>query len=180
MLRYIISSTFFFKTWIIQPFHHFFHLQDEKNQVLMTNAWLQLVSDHPEVAPCIYSKFWVANVSLLLDTVRSRKSLCYVLGLTDLCICLCQYWTDIYLTWNPDIYPGVQNLRFPSDQVWTPDILLYNRSELFPRSCSMWLTLAYQLVCFGEGLESVWTSVTFLQNDLLSWDVLEAVQSYRR
>lgn len=129
---------------------------------------------------CIYSKFWVANVSLLLDSVRSRKSLCYVLGLTDLCICLCQYWTDIYLTWNPDIYPGVQNLRFPSDQVWTPDILLYNRSELLPRSCSVWLTLAHQLVCFGEGLESVWTSATFLQNDLLSWDLLEAVQSYRR
>ncbi|RVE67301.1 hypothetical protein OJAV_G00101750 [Oryzias javanicus] len=51
---------------------------DEKNQVLITNAWLQL------------------------------------------------YWTDIYLTWNPENYPGVQNLRFPSDQVWTPDILLYN------------------------------------------------------
>lgn len=32
-------------------------MQDEKNQVLMTNAWLQLVSDHPEVIPWIYSKF---------------------------------------------------------------------------------------------------------------------------
>ncbi|CAL1613548.1 unnamed protein product [Knipowitschia caucasica] len=54
---------------------------DEKNQVLMTNAWLQL------------------------------------------------YWTDAYLSWNTEHYPGVQNLRFPSDQIWTPDILLYNRSE---------------------------------------------------
>ncbi|CAL8356979.1 unnamed protein product [Merluccius merluccius] len=54
---------------------------DEKNQVLMTNSWLQL------------------------------------------------HWTDAYLTWNPENYPGVQNLRFPSDQIWTPDILLYNRSE---------------------------------------------------
>ncbi|KAM9356854.1 neuronal acetylcholine receptor subunit alpha-7-like [Symphorus nematophorus] len=54
---------------------------DEKNQVLMTNAWLQL------------------------------------------------YWTDIYLSWNPENYPGVQNLRFPSDQVWTPDILLYNSAD---------------------------------------------------
>uniref|UniRef100_A0A3P9MH68 Neuronal acetylcholine receptor subunit alpha-7 n=1 Tax=Oryzias latipes TaxID=8090 RepID=A0A3P9MH68_ORYLA len=54
---------------------------DEKNQVLITNAWLQL------------------------------------------------HWTDIYLTWNPENYPGVQNLRFPSDQVWTPDILLYNSAD---------------------------------------------------
>ncbi|KAM4603924.1 neuronal acetylcholine receptor subunit alpha-7-like [Polymixia lowei] len=54
---------------------------DEKNQVLITNAWLQL------------------------------------------------YWTDIYLSWNPDNYPGVQNLRFPSSQVWVPDILLYNSAD---------------------------------------------------
>uniref|UniRef100_A0A3Q1GC81 Neuronal acetylcholine receptor subunit alpha-7 n=1 Tax=Acanthochromis polyacanthus TaxID=80966 RepID=A0A3Q1GC81_9TELE len=40
-----------------------------------------------------------------------------------------QYWTDIYLSWNPEKYPGVQNLRFPSDQIWTPDILLYNSAD---------------------------------------------------
>lgn len=45
-----------------------------------------------------------------------------------------QYWTDVYLSWNPENYPGVQNLRFPSDQVWTPDILLYNRSELLSKT----------------------------------------------
>ncbi|XP_048107923.1 neuronal acetylcholine receptor subunit alpha-7 isoform X2 [Alosa alosa] len=54
---------------------------DEKNQVLITNAWLQL------------------------------------------------YWTDIYLSWNVDEYPGVQNLRFPSNQIWVPDILLYNSAD---------------------------------------------------
>ncbi|KAI4833263.1 hypothetical protein KUCAC02_016173, partial [Chaenocephalus aceratus] len=54
---------------------------DEKNQVMVTNAWLQM------------------------------------------------YWTDIYLAWNPDNYPGVQNLRFPSNQVWVPDILLYNSAD---------------------------------------------------
>lgn len=50
--------------------------------------------------------------------------------LVQMSVSLSQYWTDIYLSWNPDNYPGVQNLRFPSDQIWTPDILLYNRSEL--------------------------------------------------
>ncbi|KAM4585409.1 neuronal acetylcholine receptor subunit alpha-7-like isoform 4-T4 [Odontesthes bonariensis] len=56
-------------------------LVDEKNQVLVTNAWLQL------------------------------------------------YWTDVYLSWNPEHYPGVQNLRFPSNMVWVPDILLYNSAD---------------------------------------------------
>eukprot|EP00066_Takifugu_rubripes_P022148 XP_011611414.1 PREDICTED: neuronal acetylcholine receptor subunit alpha-7 [Takifugu rubripes] len=54
---------------------------DEKNQVLITNAWLQL------------------------------------------------YWTDIYLSWNPESFPGVQNLRFPSSLIWMPDILLYNSAD---------------------------------------------------
>ncbi|XP_061765239.1 neuronal acetylcholine receptor subunit alpha-7-like [Nerophis ophidion] len=54
---------------------------DEKNQVLITNAWLQL------------------------------------------------HWTDIYLTWDQDSYPGVQNLRFPSNLIWVPDILLYNSAD---------------------------------------------------
>ncbi|KAI5616552.1 cholinergic receptor, nicotinic, beta polypeptide 3a precursor, partial [Silurus asotus] len=55
--------------------------EDEKNQVLITNAWLQLG------------------------------------------------WTDVYLSWNPENYPGVNNLRFPSNQIWTPDILLYNSAD---------------------------------------------------
>nr|XP_057933995.1 neuronal acetylcholine receptor subunit alpha-7-like [Doryrhamphus excisus] len=54
---------------------------DEKNQVLITNAWLQL------------------------------------------------HWTDIYLTWDQEDYPGVQNLRFPSNLIWVPDILLYNSAD---------------------------------------------------
>ncbi|XP_043915084.1 neuronal acetylcholine receptor subunit alpha-7-like [Protopterus annectens] len=54
---------------------------DEKNQVLITNAWLQMA------------------------------------------------WNDYYLSWNQSEYPGVQNLRFPSDLVWVPDILLYNSAD---------------------------------------------------
>lgn len=50
------------------------------------------------------------------------------------CVVMCtllQYWTDIYLSWNPESYPGVQNLRFPSSLIWMPDILLYNRLDTF-------------------------------------------------
>ncbi|KAM6967460.1 neuronal acetylcholine receptor subunit alpha-7-like [Aplochiton taeniatus] len=54
---------------------------DEKNQVLTTNAWLQM------------------------------------------------QWYDHYLQWNQSEYPGVKNLRFTTDQVWTPDILLYNSAH---------------------------------------------------
>lgn len=42
-------------------------------------------------------------------------------------LCVSQHWYDHYLQWNQSEYPGVKNLRFTPDQVWTPDILLYNR-----------------------------------------------------
>ncbi|XP_056299947.1 neuronal acetylcholine receptor subunit alpha-7-like isoform X3 [Pseudoliparis swirei] len=54
---------------------------DEKNQILTTNAWLQM------------------------------------------------QWYDHYLQWNQSEYPGVKSLRFTTDQVWTPDILLYNSAH---------------------------------------------------
>ncbi|XP_068612922.1 neuronal acetylcholine receptor subunit alpha-7-like [Brachionichthys hirsutus] len=54
---------------------------DEKNQIITTNAWLQM------------------------------------------------QWYDHYLQWNQSDYPGVKNLRFTPDQVWTPDILLYNSAH---------------------------------------------------
>ncbi|KAL0962560.1 hypothetical protein UPYG_G00341720 [Umbra pygmaea] len=38
-------------------------------------------------------------------------------------------WYDHYLQWNQSEYPGVKNLRFTTDQVWTPDILLYNSAD---------------------------------------------------
>ncbi|KAK1805366.1 hypothetical protein P4O66_019689, partial [Electrophorus voltai] len=56
-------------------------LQDEKNQVLTTNIWLNM------------------------------------------------RWYDHYLQWNQSEYPGVKNLRFTTDQIWTPDILLYNSAD---------------------------------------------------
>ncbi|XP_033831157.1 cholinergic receptor, nicotinic, alpha 11 [Periophthalmus magnuspinnatus] len=38
-------------------------------------------------------------------------------------------WYDHYLQWNQTEHPGVKNLRFSHDQIWTPDILLYNSAD---------------------------------------------------
>ncbi|XP_028819466.1 cholinergic receptor, nicotinic, alpha 11 isoform X2 [Denticeps clupeoides] len=38
-------------------------------------------------------------------------------------------WFDHYLQWNQTEYPGVKNLRFTTDQIWTPDVLLYNSAD---------------------------------------------------
>ncbi|KAL8562670.1 hypothetical protein ACOMHN_011241 [Nucella lapillus] len=37
-------------------------------------------------------------------------------------------WFDEKLTWDPKDYNGLAVFRFPSDYLWKPDIVLYNRS----------------------------------------------------
>ncbi|KAG7457862.1 hypothetical protein MATL_G00231820 [Megalops atlanticus] len=44
-------------------------------------------------------------------------------------IWLQMHWYDHYLQWNQSAYPGVKNLRFTTDQIWTPDVLLYNSAD---------------------------------------------------
>ncbi|GIY60081.1 acetylcholine receptor subunit alpha-like [Caerostris darwini] len=44
-----------------------------------------------------------------------------------------QYWNDYKLTWDPREYGGVDMLHVPSDHIWRPDIVLYNKSVLIIR-----------------------------------------------
>ena len=38
-----------------------------------------------------------------------------------------QIWTDYKLMWDPEDYGGVDVLYVPSDMIWLPDIVLYNK-----------------------------------------------------
>ena len=37
------------------------------------------------------------------------------------------FWKDEYMVWNPDDYGGLNETRVLPEQIWTPDILLYNK-----------------------------------------------------
>ncbi|CAH1252015.1 CHRNA7 [Branchiostoma lanceolatum] len=39
------------------------------------------------------------------------------------------YWKDEYLKWNESAYHDATTIRIPSSDIWTPDIVLYNRIE---------------------------------------------------
>jgi len=41
--------------------------------------------------------------------------------------CLCQEWIDLNLIWDPKQYGGVEVLYVPSEEIWLPDIVLYNK-----------------------------------------------------
>ena len=38
-----------------------------------------------------------------------------------------QEWADYKLAWNPESYGGVKYLHVPSQDIWLPDIVLYNK-----------------------------------------------------
>ncbi|XP_048754412.1 neuronal acetylcholine receptor subunit alpha-10-like isoform X2 [Ostrea edulis] len=41
-----------------------------------------------------------------------------------------QMWTDYGLRWNPKDYGGIKVVRLPYDQIWRPDIFLYNNADV--------------------------------------------------
>lgn len=38
-----------------------------------------------------------------------------------------QVWNDYRLMWDPDEYEGIKKIRLPSQHIWLPDIVLYNK-----------------------------------------------------
>jgi hypothetical protein len=38
-----------------------------------------------------------------------------------------QTWNDVNAKWDPEQYDGISDVRLPSDALWKPDVLLYNR-----------------------------------------------------
>lgn len=92
--------------------HFFLTSQDEKNQMLVTNIWLKLVSQN---RPTRYS--W--KLYILTNIFFS----CFQFILTI------KEWNDMNLRWNTSEYGGVKDLRIPPHRIWKPDVLMYNSAD---------------------------------------------------
>lgn len=84
------------------------------------------------------------KLSQLVDVV-SIESVAGVLVLTHTCILSMdqnlkdqimatnmwveQEWNDYNLRWDPEEYGGVKILYVPSEQIWLPDLVLYNNAD---------------------------------------------------
>ncbi|TRY56902.1 hypothetical protein DNTS_031027 [Danionella cerebrum] len=42
---------------------------------------------------------------------------------------LSQVWNDYRLMWDPEEYEGMRKVRLPTQQIWLPDIVLYNNAD---------------------------------------------------
>lgn len=54
-----------------------------------------------------------------------------------------QSWYDAYLKWDKDKYDGLDSIRIPSNLVWRPDIVLYNKW--------VWLEKISLNICLRKG-----------------------------
>merc|ERR1712130_712060 len=76
----------------------------------------------------------VANSSDRL-TVHIRLKLSQVIGvdmrrqILTTNVWVEQEWADYKLSWNPADYGGVKHLHVPSQDIWLPDIVLYNNAD---------------------------------------------------
>lgn len=45
----------------------------------------------------------------------------------DFVISLSKYWRDEFMTWDPEEYDGLDTVYVSVEDIWRPDIVLYNR-----------------------------------------------------
>lgn len=96
--KHIISYTN--QTWI--PW------QDTKNEIMTTNMWVMQVSS------------WSSGTGISLLIIS-----CLIFTLTP--FVSYEEWIDYNLRWNPEEYGGLDVFYVPADQIWLPDVVLYNR-----------------------------------------------------
>jgi len=60
---------------------------------------------------------------------------CIQCSVDVLCV---QSWKDPQLTWDPDSYQGLSEIRLPIEYVWTPSIVLYNKYDRLYMRCSVY------------------------------------------
>ncbi|XP_070558944.1 neuronal acetylcholine receptor subunit alpha-3-like [Ptychodera flava] len=70
-----------------------------------------------------------------------------------------QRWQDKFLTWNPDDYDGITEIRFPADKIWRPDTAVLNSAQ----NCDGLIKSDTNVVIAHTG-HVLWTVPVFLQS----------------
>lgn len=68
------------------------------------------------------------------------------------CSLLHQGWNDYRLMWDPDEYDGIKKIRLPSQHIWLPDIVLYNKYVSF----LLWRNIVFMhKICTIENISHI-------------------------
>jgi Neurotransmitter-gated ion-channel ligand binding domain len=77
-----------------------------------------------EIQDCVDSENQSASCALAVQQRRFRIPHDHM---GHIVCCALQSWYDYKLQWDPREYGGVEMLHVPSDHIWRPDIVLYNK-----------------------------------------------------
>ncbi|XP_062250461.1 neuronal acetylcholine receptor subunit non-alpha-2-like [Platichthys flesus] len=103
------------------------------------NEFVSLAEMEDELLRNLFQGYqrWVRPIQRANDTIRVRLGL-KISQLVDVDeknqlmttnVWLCQEWFDYKLRWNPDKYGGITTIRVPSENIWLPDIVLYENAD---------------------------------------------------
>ncbi|VDK54348.1 unnamed protein product [Cylicostephanus goldi] len=79
-------------------------------------------------------------------------------------------WFDYKLTWDPARWGGIRKLHIPSDQIWIPDILLYNYADGEPHISIMSDALVYYNGLIVWKPPSIYKSVCYINIEYFPYD----------
>ncbi|KAG3294735.1 cholinergic receptor nicotinic beta 3 subunit, transcript variant X2 [Ictidomys tridecemlineatus] len=69
-----------------------------------------------------------------------------------------QEWTDHKLRWNPDEYGGIHSIKVPSESLWLPDIVLFEKSSSTYHPMAPWVKRLFlqklpKLLCMKDHVD---------------------------
>ena len=81
----------------------------------------------PTFKTSFYLTFYSLSDSFLISSLSCHLKSKYLTQYLTHLTTFQQRWFDEILTWNPEDFGGIGDVRLRSGMIWTPDIVLYNK-----------------------------------------------------
>ncbi|XP_011703555.1 PREDICTED: acetylcholine receptor subunit beta-like 2 isoform X1 [Wasmannia auropunctata] len=111
LIRPVVNNTETLTVWLGLKLSQLIEM-NLKNQVMTTNVWVEQVS------------YVIARFTFAVVTERYSRAISKLISVRFL-----QKWFDYKLQWDPQEYGGIDMLYVPSENIWLPDIVLYNNAD---------------------------------------------------
>uniref|UniRef100_A0A0N5AJ91 Neur_chan_LBD domain-containing protein n=1 Tax=Syphacia muris TaxID=451379 RepID=A0A0N5AJ91_9BILA len=168
------------------------HLQDLSSFLIDVCHFLVVRSHEPEVASALYKELLfyydkfvrpVKNASGAVD-VKFGASLIRIIDVDEVhqvmttSLWMEMQWNDYRFVWDPQLWNGIKKLHIPSDQIWTPDIVLYNNAYGEPHISIVSSALVYYTGAVVWKPPSIYKSFCNISTEYFPYDIQSCVMKF--
>ncbi|XP_063806807.1 neuronal acetylcholine receptor subunit alpha-9 [Pseudophryne corroboree] len=121
------SATLYRLTWLISASLHLKGVESAKGKYAQL-LFRELFEDYSNALRPVEDTDKALNVTLQI-TLSQIKDVDERNQILTAYLWIRQSWYDAYLMWDKDEYDGLDSIRIPSNMVWRPDIVLYNKAD---------------------------------------------------